>query len=679
MATDGPGAARDAGPDLIAGLRGAQRSAYVALLSDAQYRRFFLATFTSSLGDWVGVLAILALTETVLGRASRAAAFALSGVMVARILPVLLFGPVAGVYADRWDRKRTLVMTDLGRGLLMAVVPFSQDFLQLFVASFVIEVLSMLFAPAKEATLPNIVPRERLVQANQMTLIVTYGTLPLGGVLFATFVGLRGLLPELQLVQDRPEAVAIWANALTFMASAALFWRMRFPPRNATTPGGGQLPGSRAWDELKEGLRFIADRRRVRALIVGVMAAALAAGALFALAKLFVSVVESGQSGFGVLVAVVGAGMLTGLLSAVPLERRFGNHRLFGPGIGVGGLFAMVVAFMPSVTLASVAAFFMGMGAGLAFVVGYTLLQESAQDEVRGRAFAAFNTGIRLALFVSLVVAPAVVGVVGLESVPGYQIGGVRITMALGGLVALIGAVWSARELVAAGAEEDGAPPEAAGGTGRSGWLVVLEGGEGAGKSTQLRLLRAAVERAGYDVVVTREPGGTGLGENIRGLLLDPTGQVDERAEALLYAAARAQHAEEVIRPALEKGAVVLCDRYIDSSVAYQGAGRGLGEEQVEQLSRWATADLLPDLVVLLDIDAREGLRRVGGTTDRLEAAGPRFHETVNEAFRRRARQHPERFLVLDGGRPAEELHAQIRTAVLDLLRRDEDSPEVVP
>ncbi|HEX2027962.1 MAG TPA: MFS transporter, partial [Nitriliruptorales bacterium] len=325
----------------------------MALLSDAQYRRYFLATFTSSLGDWVGVLAILALTETVLGRASRAAAFALSGVMVARILPVLLFGPVAGVYADRWDRKRTLVMTDLGRGLLMAVIPFSQDFLQLFVASFVVEVLSMLFAPAKEATLPNLVPRERLVQANQMTLIVTYGTLPLGGVLFAAFVGLGGLLPTFQLVQGRPEAVAIWANALTFVASAVLFGRMRFPSREATTTDSGHVPGSRAWDELKEGFRFIAEHRGVRALIVGVMAAALAAGALFAVAKLFVSVVGSGQSGFGLLVAVVGAGMLTGLVSAVPLGHRFGTHRLFGPGIGLGALLAIVTAFMPNLTLAS--------------------------------------------------------------------------------------------------------------------------------------------------------------------------------------------------------------------------------------------------------------------------------------------------------------------------------------
>ncbi|MBW3659024.1 MAG: MFS transporter, partial [Actinobacteria bacterium] len=158
---------------------GAERAAYRALLGDNErFRNLFFAMLASSMGDWIGLFAILALTETLAG-ATRAGAFALSGIMVARVLPTLLLGPVAGVYVDRWDRKRTLIATDIGRGLVMIWVALVGDVFQLFVATFLIEVMSTLFIPAKDATLPNLVDRDRLVPANQLNLMVTYGTLPL--------------------------------------------------------------------------------------------------------------------------------------------------------------------------------------------------------------------------------------------------------------------------------------------------------------------------------------------------------------------------------------------------------------------------------------------------------------------------------------------------------------------
>jgi dTMP kinase len=682
VATDQPGAFDEgAGDQLFGGLGAFGRSAYAALLADRRFRRFFLATFVSSMGDWVGLFAILALTESIVGQgqASRATAFAFSGVMIARILPIMVLGPVAGVYADRWDRKRTLVASDLGRGTVMAAIPFAQDFLQLFVASFLVEVISMLFAPAKEATLPNLVPRPRLVQANQLNLTVTYGTLPLGGVLLAAFVSLAGLFSGSAFLQTRPASLAVWANALTFFASAALFARMAIPRDGGRKARRG--PSASAWEELKEGLRFIATRPRVRALIAGVMAAAFAGGALFTLAKLFVSVIGAGNAAFGLLVASSGSGLFVGLVGAVRASERFGKERVFAPGIGLGGLFVIVVALMPNVWLASAAAFLMGAGAGLAFLTGYTLLQENASDQVRGRAFASFNTGLRLAVFASLVLAPALVGVLGIEQGPDYQISGVRVTMVVAGLVAFAGAVWSGRQLEHAVRSRrlDLASRVGEEVPARRGVFVVLEGGEGAGKTTQMRLLRAGLERAGHEVVVTREPGGTRLGEAVRELLLDPKAGVRDRTEALLYAAARSQHAEEVIRPALERGAVVVSDRFVDSSVAYQGVGRGLGEDDVAELSRWATAGLAPDLVVLLDVDAEEGLRRAGAEPDRLEAEGLPFHRRVNQAFRRRAESDPDRFLVVDASRSVEDVQAEVREAVLALLTGGPPAPDPGP
>jgi dTMP kinase len=207
----------------------------------------------------------------------------------------------------------------------------------------------------------------------------------------------------------------------------------------------------------------------------------------------------------------------------------------------------------------------------------------------------------------------------------------------------------------------------------RRGIFVVFEGGEGAGKSTQVELLATALTAQGRQVVVTREPGATEVGTRIRGLLLDrltgPIG-VAPRAEALLYAADRADHVATVVRPALANGSVVISDRYIDSSLAYQGAGRTLPAEEISWLSAWATGGLKPDLVVLLDIDPTVGLNRVGdrGAADRLEIESPAFHERVRYAFLDLAAADPRRYLVLDATRPAEQIAAKVVERIEGLL-----------
>jgi dTMP kinase len=203
---------------------------------------------------------------------------------------------------------------------------------------------------------------------------------------------------------------------------------------------------------------------------------------------------------------------------------------------------------------------------------------------------------------------------------------------------------------------------------GDPGRLIAFEGVEGAGKSTQLDLLRQALEGRRREVVVTREPGGTPAGERVRALLLDPEVELDPRAEALLFAAARAELVAEVIRPALERGAVVLSDRYLDSSLAYQGGARGLGRGPVEEVNRFATGGLLPDLVVLLDLDPADGLARRARDPDRIEAQDIDFHRRVREAFRDLAAADPGRFAVIDAAAPVPEVAIRVQAAVLALL-----------
>jgi dTMP kinase len=198
-----------------------------------------------------------------------------------------------------------------------------------------------------------------------------------------------------------------------------------------------------------------------------------------------------------------------------------------------------------------------------------------------------------------------------------------------------------------------------------SGYFIAFEGGEGAGKSTQEALLAAALGERGHEVVRTREPGGTPAGEQIRHVLLSPefTG-LDPRAEALLFAASRGEHVAHVIRPALERGAIVICDRYIDSSVAYQGYGRDLGPERVRDLSLWATGYLLPDLTVVLDVDPQVGLARFA-QRDRLEAEPLEYHRAVRAGFLALAAAEPGRYLVLDARGTVEEVAAAILERVL--------------
>lgn len=195
------------------------------------------------------------------------------------------------------------------------------------------------------------------------------------------------------------------------------------------------------------------------------------------------------------------------------------------------------------------------------------------------------------------------------------------------------------------------------------GLFVSFEGGDGAGKSTQARLLAEWLRSRGREVVLTREPGGTPLGVELRQALLHGD-HVDARAEVLLYAADRAHHVASLVRPALARGAVVLTDRYLDSSVAYQGAGRDLGADDVERISLWATGGLLPAVTVLLDLDPDVGRRRLTGEPDRLERAGDDFHRRTRAEFLARSERDPGRWLVLDATQPVEVLAALVRERV---------------
>jgi dTMP kinase len=234
---------------------------------------------------------------------------------------------------------------------------------------------------------------------------------------------------------------------------------------------------------------------------------------------------------------------------------------------------------------------------------------------------------------------------------------GTRSTLWLAGAVAVGGGVlsmWAIRARTILLDEREARMEE-------RGYFVVFEGGEGAGKSTQMDAFVRWMEARGEHVTTTREPGGTEIGARIRELLLDPELKgMDPRTEALLYASDRAQHVAEIVRPMLDKGEAVVSDRFVDSSLAYQGIARGLGLEQIYEISKWATGGLLPDVVFYLKIEAESALKRVGGNLDRIEGESGSFHERVAAAYERLAEQFPERFVVIEANRPPAEIHREI-------------------
>jgi dTMP kinase len=623
------------------------------LLKNRNFLRLFLAQVVSSLGDWIGVIAIAVFAERIAGNA------AVGLVMIMRVLPGFVAGPIAGVIADRWDRKKTMVIADLGRAGIIFSVPFVENLVYLLVASMVLECLTLAWGPAKDASLPHVVPPSHLTHANSLNLIAVYGPWPLASLAFASMATLGAFLgdtvPVLEGIQDKEESLALWVDSLTFCFSAAMIYTLAFP---ASKKRAGRLHLSEAKRDLVEGLRFVIDHKQVRPWLLGIGLTFAAAGGVFSLGVGFVEdVLGGGNRGFAFLIGFLGMGMFIGLLAVGQLAKRFQKDVLFTGSLFLLGAGLVTLASLSSLGIAIPVASALGFFGGAAYSMGYSLIHETVTDELRGRTFSAGYTVIRIGTLVGLGFFPLLASAIGDHTLNmpfgELDIPGTRSTLWFAGVVAAIGGLLSMRAIH----HRVGVPRRSVG----TGYFIVFEGGEGAGKSTQMAALVQWLKEKGEEVVTTKEPGGTAIGKRIRDIVLDPAqSNMSDRAEALLYAADRAQHVAEVIRPALEEGKVVVSDRFLDSSLAYQGIARGLGLDEVYRISDWAIAGLLPDLVVFLNVDASAGLERSGEVRDRIEQQGDDFHKRVGEAYLELARRWPDRFVVVDANRSESEVHQEI-------------------
>jgi dTMP kinase len=655
------------------------------LLRHVGFRRLWVALSLSSLGDWLGLLATSSLaTELVKGYS--ATAYAVGGVLFIRLVPALLLGPIAGALADRWDRRRTMVCCDLLRFGLFLSIPIVRSLPWLLVASFLIESASLFWIPAKEASVPNLVPTERLESANQLSLLTTYGSAPFAAALFALLALFNSVLAAaIPFFKTNPNDLALYFDAATFLFSAVTIFGLRQVGGRRGAKVG--TPGSPSLlSDIAEGWRFVGRDRLLRGLIIGMVGGFAAAGSVIALGRVFVLELRGGNAGYGVIFGTLFVGLAGGMFLGPRLFTDFSRRRLLGCAIFGAGASLVATALSPNLLIAVGTSLGVGAFAGVAWVVGYTLVGKHVADELRGRTFSFLYTMMRVVLLLVLAAAPVIAGLIGKHRVRwlnvGIRLDGVTLVLLCGGIVAMVVGAASYRQMD----DRRGVPLRsdlysALRGRARSGHaldcpgcFIALEGGDGAGKTTQAERLAIALRAQGYQVVVTREPGATATGLRLRTLLLDPqSAGLGPRAEALLYAADRADHVARVIRPALTHGAIVITDRYVDSSLAYQGAGRLLSVAELERLCAFATENLVPHLTVLLDVRPEVGLRRAESPTpDRLESEPAQFHDRVCRCFRRLAARDPGRYLVMDAALPPAEITALILTRLAPLLPRIE-------
>jgi dTMP kinase len=508
-------------------------------------------------------------------------------------------------------------------------------------------------------------------------LLAAYGTAPIAAVLFSFLALISGALANaVPFFKGNSVDLALYINAASFAFGAWTAWGLHEIPKGAASKSASEVGVGKS---LLEGWRSVRKSKIVSGLIVGMTGAFIAAGAVIGLARTFVGDLGGGNAAYGVLFGSVFTGLALGIAFGPKVFAQFSRRRLFGASLTASGVFLVLLALIPNLVLAVFIVVVLGSFSGVCWVTGFTMLGMETADDVRGRTFAFMQSLIRVTLVAVLAISPLIAAVVGKRSLAFQNIhinyNGAAITIFFAGIIATaIGAVsyhqmkdrpsvsfWSdvANALKGELGAITGAPTK--------GLFIAFEGGEGSGKSTQTKLLRDWLEVEGHSVVLTREPGGTPLGKDLREILLShSTGQISPRAEALLYAADRAHHVFSVIRPALEAGDIVITDRYFDSSIAYQGAGRVLEPGEVARISRWASESLFPTLTIILDLPAEVGLSRLK-KLDRLEAEPLAFHERIRQEYLQLALIDPERYLVVDARMSVEDIHHAIVTRVGEL------------
>ncbi|MFC9913752.1 dTMP kinase [Streptomyces sp. NPDC127197] len=681
-----------------------------ALLRRPQLKRLWSAQLVSGVGDVLALLVLVvlvlqaAIAEGSFGGGYRGVAFAVATVFGVRILATLLFGavllgPLTALTSQDGplDRRWTMVGADGLRAALLIVAPLWIDWMPqdalavLLVTVFVTGVAERFWTVCRESAAPALLPApppegatvrplpDHMDALRRLSLRTTFVTVPLAGAALVVAGLFNNLLGAgIDWFGQHQAALGSYVAAGLFAASLSVLTFLELP--------GTRTPRARS---PLEGLRRPrtgtgADKGRTGAIPLLVLACAAVAGAVaaaVAVAVLHAKDLGGGPVTYGLLVLALTGGVAVGIRTAPKVLTSLSRRRMLALAIAFTGVALLAAGLVPDVTTVLLIAALAGIGAGMAANTGHALLDQETEDFRRARTTEHLHAVVRVCVALGALIAPLVAALIGPHRLENgkfvFAHGGAAFTLMLvGALLLPVAALVLAklddrsgvplrhdlRDALLGGDDPVQAPTP-------SGFFIALEGGDGAGKSTQAEALAEWIRAKGHEVVLTREPGATPVGKRLRSILLDVSSAgLSHRAEALLYAADRAEHVDTVVRPALERGAVVISDRYIDSSVAYQGAGRDLSPTEIARINRWATHGLVPHLTVLLDVSPEAARERFTEAPDRLESEPAEFHTRVRSGFLTLASSDPGRYLVVDAGQEPEAVTTVIRARLDQML-----------
>jgi len=391
---------------------------HVRLFGSPEFFRLWLVQVVSATGDWLGFSAIILLAARIGGGAG---AGAISLVMAARIVPGFFFGPLAGVLVDRWDRKKVMVTCDIGRAVVLALLPFVGDVIGLVLASLALEVLTLLWGPAKDSEVPNLVPRDHLTTANSLSLAAAYGTFPFASLLFALLAGLSiwvAQIPGLHWLDNNQMALAFYFDVATFLFSAWMIHLLRMPSRpkriDALDDESRRVDLRRTFEELIDGWREVFSNHTVRAVNLGLATGLIGGGMLIPLGAVFsTQVLGTGAAGFGLFTTALGFGVAIGVVGVSALQNKLSKTTVFTGSLFMAGISLFLAASSSTLPVAFTFVLLMGMSVGPVYVIGYALLQQEVDDEMRGRVFSSLNTLVRLCVLISMVAGPLLAALLG--------------------------------------------------------------------------------------------------------------------------------------------------------------------------------------------------------------------------------------------------------------------------
>ncbi|MEY7974396.1 bifunctional MFS transporter/dTMP kinase [Saccharomonospora xinjiangensis] len=647
------------------------------VLAIRPFRRLWGVTYLCSVADWLSLLALTGLV-TKLTDDYTAQNFAFAGIVLTQLLPGLLFAPLGGMLADRFDRRKIMVVADLVRfGLLISIAIVGTP-LWLFVANFLVGSAAMMWIPSKDAAVPNLLRRRDQVEtANQLGMVMTYGVAVVTGAgIYAILTGIQttfNLPPDL-LGEFGTAKIVVVLNGMLYLASALLVARIpELSLRNVhPMPETGDRPVVRKPEReqggfrsmVKDGVRFVRSTPLIRGLLIGMVGAFAAGGAVIGSAKPYSSSLGGGDASFGLLFVAVFVGAAIGLAGAPKLARRLPHERLFGVGIVVAGLALVVVALAPHLAVALVAVALVGACAGGAFLTGITIIGSQIDDSIRGRINAIYQSLLKIIIFGTTSAVPGLIGLVKPREVIVWGnpliIDGTRPVLLAGGLLAALVGVIAYRQMDSRRTEPIFADlrnvirrrPHRVNGV-----LIALEGTTAADTEAQAARLAEWLGNGPRPVVLAADPA---LDDERLTSLISGASLGGARARALAAAAVRADIVERDVRPALDSGAIVVMERFVDTPLAHLSTVAELDVAELEGLTDWATGRLRPDLTVLLDAEPGEGEERSTNTAE--------HHWRVQEMLAEMAASAPDRYVVVDAEGTEDEIAERVRTSVWGAL-----------